>query len=341
MDDLDRHVLVRLQTGLPLVPEPFDAVASDLDVRAPMLLDRVRSLKTQGIVREISGLFDTRRLGYASTLVAARIPKRHLDQAIQAINAHPGVTHNYGRDHGFNVWFTLAVPPDSTLGPAGTVERLRDATGAETMRRLGVVKLYKIGVRLPLTPDAAPPRETPAAESPVRWSGPSALDRQVVRALNRDLPVQPNPFEHAAQDVGMSVADLLAEAQRLTRARVLRRFAAAVDHQRVGFATNAMAVWRVEADRADAAGAGAAACPAVSHCYQRETHPDWPYNLFAMVHARTRAECETVLADLARRIGQSDRAVLYTTAEYKKARLRYFTADTATWESKHGAGPGD
>ena len=335
--DSDRQILDRLQQGLPLVAQPFEAVADDLGIDACTLMDRTRALESAGVVREISGTFDTRRLGYDSTLVAARIPADRLDRAVRAINAHPGVTHNYGRDHVLNVWFTLAVPADSTLGLARTVERLAGECGAEAVRSLPVVKVYKIRVRLPVwsPPGVADSGDgSSRPEAPQRRPAPPESDRRVVRALGCDLPVEAHPLVRLASAAGMDATDLLEGAQRLAETGVLRRLGAVLDHHRAGFGTNAMAVWAVPPERIDAAGMRAAACAWVSHCYRRQTHPDWPYNLFAMVHARRREECETVLADLAEAIGPAQHAVLYTTAEYKKTRLRYFTPAIAAWEAQ-------
>ena len=345
MDDLDRRILDRLQQGVPLVPEPFDVLAADLQIGPDTLMDRARALKTQAIVREIAGVFDTRRLGYDSALVGARIPPQRLDRAVEIINAHPGVTHNYARDHAFNVWFTLAVAPESTLGLDGTIERLDALTGASAMRRMRALKVYKLAVRLPMvdradacvqpTGRSAQPVAATDTRPTARWPAPIESDRRLVRALRRDLPIERQPFEPAASGAGMDVQQLLQGAERLARAGVLRRFAAVLHHRRAGFETNALAVWRVPAERVDPIGVLVAACPLVSHCYQRETHPDWSYNLLAMVHARGPAECQSVLDELQRQVGLPDHAVLYSVAEYKKARLPYFSPDFAAWEAAH------
>ncbi len=115
----------------------------------------------------------------------------------------------------------------------------------------------------------------------------------------------------------------------------MRRYAAVLAHRKAGFTFNGMGVWRVPEERLDECGQTMAASAGVSHCYQRPTYPDWPYNLFSMTHGRTKAECEDVLAAIARETGARRLLVLYSTKEYKKTRVSYFTPEEAAWEQQY------
>ncbi|MBI3393138.1 MAG: Lrp/AsnC family transcriptional regulator, partial [Nitrospirae bacterium] len=162
LDAVDRRLLNLLQADFPLVPEPFAAIGKDLGIAEADVLERIGRLKAEKIIRQISAIFDTRALGYASSLVAARIPAGRLEEAAAVINEHPGVSHNYRRNDAFNLWFTIAVPPDSRLGLERTVERLGELAGAESIRLLPTLRLFKIGVRLDMTGEGDPANQTEA-----------------------------------------------------------------------------------------------------------------------------------------------------------------------------------
>ncbi|MEN9974120.1 MAG: hypothetical protein RLZZ282_126, partial [Verrucomicrobiota bacterium] len=136
-----------LQEGVAFVERPFGELAKRCGLTEEETLARVQALKEAKVIRQISAIFDTRSLGYASSLVAAKIAPDRLDQAVAVINSHPGVSHNYLRNHAFNLWFTIAVPPTSRLGLQGTVDLLHRLSGAESTRLLPTLRLFKIGVR--------------------------------------------------------------------------------------------------------------------------------------------------------------------------------------------------
>lgn len=145
-----------------------------------------------------------------------------------------------------------------------------------------------------------------------------------MRALQKDLPLEPRPFLSLASDAGMGEEELLDHARRFLEDGEMRRFAAVLFHRRAGFTANGMVVWNVPAERVAAMGEVLASYPAVSHCYQRPSYPDWPYSLFTMVHARSREECECLVAEMAEATGIHDHATLYSLREFKKVRVRYF-----------------
>jgi DNA-binding Lrp family transcriptional regulator len=342
LDDTDRRLLDLLQREVPLTPRPYEELGRQLGLSEDDVLARVRHLSGERTspIRQISAIFDSRALGYKSCLVAARIHPQHLDAAAAVINQHPGVSHNYKREHDYNLWFTLAVPPDSVLGLDGTLAVLRELGGAEQVRALPTLKLYKIGVRFDL---GAGEIESGGAAIGVREEPPpfdaTDIDRRMIRVLQQHLPPEPRPFDAWAREAGTTVEQLLAAAARYQEIGVMRRFSAVLRHRQVGVSANAMGVWIVPPDRRDAFGALAAEHPAVSHCYLRPTYPDWPYSVFTMVHGKSRDECEAVLAQLSQTGGIREYASLYSTVEYKKVRVKYFTGDIEHWESTHPAAP--
>jgi siroheme decarboxylase len=329
-----------LQSSFPLQREPFVPLASEAELEVDELKARTQRLLDERIIREITPIFDTRALGYSSMLVAAKVDSENPQRAAKIVNSHPGVSHNYLRTHDFNLWFTIATPPDSKLGLPGTLEALMRETGAESMRELPTLTLFKINMNLEMeggtdklaaAVDAAPPREL----EPQPYD---ETDIAVIRALQGPMQVADRPYDGAAAQAGMSPDDFLAHLQGMVDRKLLRRVAAILFHRRAGFSANGMGVWRVPEHEISETGRRMAAFRGISHCYQRPTYPDWPYSVFTMAHGRSKSECDAILDSIAEEcsIGGDDRATLYSSTEYKKIRLHYFTPDYAEWEAEHG-----
>ena len=335
---IDTELLDLAQEEIPLVPRPYAQLAHQLDVSESFVLARLKELHRgpQAPIRQIGAIFESKALGYETTLVAAKIPPARLNAAAEVINAHPGVSHNYRRDHEFNLWFTLAVPPDSRLGLTKTVEILHKTSGATATRVLPTLKMYKIGVKLNLSGTSAARATTPA-----RHRAPSlalsAHARQIVRVLQRDLPIVSEPFAELAAESGVDANELLATAELFRRQGIMRRFSAVLRHRELGFDANAMGVWVVPPEKQDAFGAAAASFPEVSHCYLRPSHPDWPYTIFTMIHGREQSQTQSVLTAISAATGVSDYSALYSTHEFKKIRVRYFEPEIAEWETEFAA----
>jgi DNA-binding Lrp family transcriptional regulator len=339
LDETDKRLMNLLQSSFPLHPEPFDRVAAAAELAPDEVKSRTQRLLDERIIREITPIFDTRALGYSSMLVAAKVDAENPHRAAKIINAHPGVSHNYLRTHEFNLWFTIATPPDSELGLEGTLEVLQRLTGAESIRQLPTLTLFKINMNLEMeggTEDlaasvqAAPPRE-------LERQPYDEVDVAVIRALQGPMEVTDRPYDAAAAEVGMSTEQFLSHLAGMVDRRLLRRVAAILYHRRAGFSANGMGVWRVPEDRILDVGAQMAAVRGISHCYQRPTYEDWPYSVFTMAHGRSKEECDAILDGIAEEhhLHGDDRAVLYSSTEFKKIRLHYFTDDYARWEAEH------
>jgi DNA-binding Lrp family transcriptional regulator len=339
LDETDKRLMNMLQSNFPLDPEPFALVAAEAELELDDVLGRTQRLLDGRIIREITPIFDTRALGYESMLVAAKVDGEHPQRAAQVVNAHPGVSHNYLRTHDFNLWFTIATPPDSELGLRGTLDALMEEAGAESMRELPTLTLFKINMNLEMEKgtdalaaavEAAPPRELE----------PQPYDEDdvaLIKALQGPMAAVERPYDAAAQELGISTEELLDRLRAMVDRKILRRVAAILYHRRAGFSANGMGVWKVPEDEIMTTGAKMASFRGISHCYQRPTYEDWPYSVFTMAHGRSKEECDAVLDAIAEEcgMGPDDRATLYSSTEYKKIRLHYFTDDYARWEAEH------
>jgi siroheme decarboxylase len=340
LDETDKRLMNLLQSSFPIDPEPFALVASEAELELEDVLARTQRLLDGRIIREITPIFDTRALGYDSMLVAAKVDGEHPQRAAQIVNSHPGVSHNYLRTHDFNLWFTIATPPDSELGLAGTIEALMRETGAESMRELPTLTLFKINMNLEMEKgtealaaaavEAAPPRELDAQPY-------DADDIALIKALQGPMAAVERPYDEAASELGIETEALLERLRTMVDRKILRRVAAILYHRRAGFSANGMGVWKVPEEEIMEVGARMASFRGVSHCYQRPTYEDWPYSVFTMAHGRSKEECDAVLDSIAEDcgIGPDGRATLYSSTEYKKIRLHYFTDDYAAWEAEH------
>ncbi|WP_438444353.1 siroheme decarboxylase subunit alpha [Gorillibacterium sp. sgz5001074] len=338
IDEKDAAILTILQEGIDLVERPYLAIAEKVSLSEDEVMARVEAMKNDKI-RQISAIFDTRTLGYSSSLVAARVAPERLDEAAEIINRHPGVTHNYKRNHDFNLWFTLAVPPNSRLGLERTTDLLGKLAGVEAIRLLPTLKLFKIGVNLDMSgkQDLTKTKAAPQYREEDRKNASRVVTEQdirMIRELQKDLPVTARPFDQWAVNAGVTVQALLEGAKSFVEKKQMRRYSAVLNHRKAGYTANGMGVWIVPEGRTDEVGYQMAEFKAVSHCYLRPSYEDWPYNIFTMVHGRTMDECESILQAIEDETGIHDRITLYSTKEYKKTRVSYFTPEMEVWEEQ-------
>jgi len=322
-----------IQKRFPLTPRPFAVIADELGLDEATVIKILQEEKANKIIRQISPIFDTKRLGYSSSLVSFKVRRDEIDHAVSVINAHPGVSHNYEREHTFNIWFTLAVAPDSKLGLRESVEILAKEARAIDWIILPTLKRFKISVKLDTVGDRA---KKERVEKPKEHALElTTLHKKVIKFAQEDIPITAEPFKEVVDRLGLSYEAFFAILEELKSAGVMRRFAAILNHRRAGFNANAMVVWDIDEKKGEAMGRRAAEFSAVSHCYLRPKYPNWPYNLFTMVHGKTTEETNTIIKEMAEEIEHFARRPLYSTREFKKVRIKYFSPEFAQWEKRH------
>jgi DNA-binding Lrp family transcriptional regulator len=324
MDETDKKLLNDIQWVFPLVDRPYAEIAAKHGLSEDEVMRRVSVLKGLGLIRQINAIFDTRRLGYKSALIAFAVKPDKLDAVADRINEHPGVSHNYERNHEYNMWFTLAVPPGEEM--KDELDRMAALDGVMKYRLLPTLKMYKIGVKLDMVNEDA---ENPKPTEEVKELNPDRLeiterDKEFVRELQKDLQVVKEPFREMAENLGITTQQLFGKAREYESIGLMRRFAAILRHRDAGFVANGMVVWHVPEDRVDDVGFKLAAYPQVSHCYRRPIYPDWQYNVFSMIHARTLEAAEKMAVEMSEMIGVSDYKILFSSREFKKERVKYF-----------------
>ncbi|MGZ6695393.1 MAG: siroheme decarboxylase subunit alpha [Solirubrobacteraceae bacterium] len=338
LDDADKALLNLMQGSFPIEPRPYAAVARALEADEAWVLRRVSELIDKRIIRQVTPIYDTRALGYGSMLVAAKVDPENPWRPAKIINSHPGVSHNYLRNHDFNMWFTIAVEEDSRLGLQGTLDVLQELTGAESIRQLPTLKLFKIRMDLEMQGGTEVLAKSAVAEEPVELDKQpfDEFDKAVIRATQGDLPVVSEPYADAARGLGITVDALIEHLEGMKERGLLRRVAAILFHRRAGFSANGMGVWQVPEEHIARVGPQMAAFRGISHCYERPTYADWPYSIFTMAHGRSKEECDAILDAIAAEVPEIEgRATLYSSTEFKKIRLLYFTDDFRRWEQDH------
>ena len=324
MDKLDTEILNEIQWKFPLVSKPFDIIAKKFQISSDEVKERLIHLKRKGVLRQLSAIFDTRKLGYTSSLVAMEIKPDKLEYVAYQINKHPGVSHNYERDHQFNLWFTLAVPPGSDLEKE--LGKFSNLDGIKKTRMLPTLQLFKIGVKLDMVDDKkheVKPSEEKRKVTDVKFVEIEE-DKKFIRELQKDMEIVDRPFQKAAKSLGMTEEQIFEKLHHYEEIGVMRRFAAILRHRQAGFTANGMIVWKVPEERISEVGNKLGAFPQVSHCYERPIYPDWPYNVFSMIHCKSFDEAGEVVKQIQNQINVDEYKILFSSREFKKTRVEYF-----------------
>jgi siroheme decarboxylase len=324
LDNIDKQILNDIQWTFPLVDRPFLELVKKYHITEDEIIHRIKKLKDTGIIRQISAIFDTRKLGYKSALVAFAVDKNKIDEVANEINKHPGVSHNYERNHEYNVWFTLAVPPDGDM--KADLDKMASLDGVLKYRVLPTLKMFKIGVKLDMVNDD-PEKPNPSDDVKnleTKSEKISEIDREYIRQLQKDIEIIKEPFKTITENLGISSSELFNKIKEYESIGIMRRFAAILRHRQAGFTANGMIVWKIPEDNVDEKGIKIASFPQVSHCYRRPIYPDWEFNLFSMIHARTIEAAEKIAKEISTVIGIEEYKILFSSREFKKERVRYF-----------------
>src|SRR5574342_22490 len=204
MDALDKEILNEIQWTFPLVPQPYAEMSKKFKLSEDELMQRLVGLKKTGVIRQLSAIFDTRKLGYKSALIAMSIEPEKLDYVANQVNKHPGVSHNYERNHEYNLWFTLATPPGSDLKTE--VDKFGKLPGILKIRLLPTIKLFKIGVKLDMIDGKEAEIKPTEEKKKIRDVSFAATeeDKEYVRELQKDLEITKRPFLKSAQKLGIT-----------------------------------------------------------------------------------------------------------------------------------------
>ena len=323
MSDVQLSLLNDFQRGFPLTATPFDVISHRLGLGTEDVLETLRRLLREGTISRVGAVFRPNRIG-VSTLAAMAVPEPRLAAVAQQVNAHPEVNHNYEREHRFNLWFVAtaanAAHLDRVLG------HIEQETGCPVMR-LPMVQDYHIDLGFDL-------RHTVALAERQHMTGPAsptaasleAKDYALIAAIQDGLPLVNRPYAAIGAAIGMEEAEVLARLERLLNQDIIKRFGIVVRHHELGFRANAMVVWNIPDQQVDEFGHCVGASGLVNLCYQRPRRlPDWPYNLFCMIHGKDRDAVLDRLEQLRDQCGLREfgHEVLFSKQRFKQTGARY------------------
>lgn len=326
MSDVQLSLLNDFQRGFPLTAAPFDIISHRLGMGVEELLESLRRLTRDGVISRIGAVFRPNRIG-VSTLAAMAVPEARLAEVAQLVNRHPEINHNYEREHPFNLWLV------ATAANAAHLDRVLGEIAQETglhIMRLPMVQDYHIDLGFDLRATVAL-ADRRSMKEPVSKTALTldAQDYALIAAIQDGLPLVARPYAEIGATAGLSETDVLSRLERLLKQDVIKRFGIVVRHHELGFCANAMVVWSIPDERIDELGRYIGASGLVNLCYQRpRCLPDWPYNLFAMIHGKDRDAVLERLALMRDQCGLMDfeYEVLFSKQRFKQTGAHYVEA---------------
>lgn len=328
MSESAPRLLNAFQRGFPLCERPFLEIAARFGCGEEKVLALLRAFLEQGVVSRIGAVFAPRSIG-ASALVALAVPPDRLERVASLVSSYREVNHNYEREDQYNLWFVVAAERDDVLHRV--IHQIEAGSGCGPALMLPLVDEYRIDLGFDLCDAAANTRQFLPAARPERLAL-SAAERSLVAALQEGLALVPRPYLALAQQAGLGEQAVLELLERWIGQGVIRRFGVIVRHRELGYDANAMAVWDVPDAQVSALGLRLAQQAGVNLCYRRERAlPAWPFNLYCMLHGRSRdtvlARIEALLQDCG--LAAFPSRVLFSRTRFKQQGARYVQAEAA------------
>jgi len=309
----------RLQRGLPICERPFSDIAKQLGVVEEEIIEQSLGLKAQGILRRLGPVINYASLGRVSTLVTAQVEEDKIQAVADVVNALENVSHNYLRAHKFNLWFTLQGETEEEIRE--TLASLKEKLGI-AFHTLSSLEVFKLDVRFDAEEEDPLAVEEDFYVPENRIVELSDIERNVIAGLQGGIQVVSRPFDFLCGG-GLQMQEVLDVMRGLLYKGVIRRIGGIVNHRKLGFVANVMFVCQVPSERLLEAGPRLASFKAISHCYERRTFEGWPYNLFAMMHCRSKEQLQQVVKHFTETAGISSLALLETVKELKKKPVKY------------------
>lgn len=310
-----------IQKEFPLKNRPFLEIGRLLNIEEDKVIEILKELQRKKILRQISAIFNPWFFGHRSSLFAFKVPPEKLEKAISVINKHPGVSHNYLRNHSYNLWFILVSLPQRD--PLEEAERLAKLCGVHEYLYLPALRTFRISTVFEdrivnFDKDEIIDEET---KKPV--NNISEKDKFLVKILQEPMPLISTPFKEIAKNLGITEEEIFSWIKEMKEKGALRRFGALLKHDKIGFKINVMVAWEVKKEEMENIIEGLARELFITHCYERKTYPNWRYNLYTMCHFKKKEEKKKI-PELAQKYNIENFIMLETVKELKKVRLKLF-----------------
>jgi len=329
MSDLEQRLLNDYQRDFPLISSPYGQLASELQTDTQTVLALLAELLERGKVSRVGPVFKPNMLG-VSTLAAMSVPADQLETVAGQVNSFAEVNHNYEREHRFNLWFVAVAGDQQALATA--LSAIESVSGYEVMS-LPLLKEYHIdlGFKMGAKAPKKAHLENQCSEH-IAYEFDHQQDGPLVASIQAGLPLVEQPYLAVAEQLGLSEQAVIEKLKTFQDAGIIRRLGVIVRHHELGYRANAMVVWNIPDEHVDERGKQLSAEDDVTLCYQRPRKPDWPYNLFSMIHGKNRDEVISCIERMAAKLGLENTPyeILFSLKRFKQRGAKYFDKEKAT-----------
>lgn len=310
--------LEEIQKDLPLVSDPYKKIASKTGLSEKKIINKIKILISKKIIRELSAIFNSKKLGYKSTLVAMHVDPVLINTITKKINDHPGVSHNYLRSNKYNIWFTLTIKNEKKF--EDEIKKILKHSIINKYLILPSNKSFKTNVFFKFTNKDNNNYNNTIIDKKIILND---LNIKLINQLQNNNYILSNPWKNISDSLNISEKYLFLNIQKLKDIGALKRISAVIRHQKVGYKSNCMICFNVPENKINKAGKIISNFPEVSHCYQRQTYTDWNYSLYVMIHQHSKKQCNILIENLSNKINCKDYQILYSLKELKKERVKY------------------
>ncbi|MFT6206397.1 MAG: DNA-binding Lrp family transcriptional regulator [Colwellia sp.] len=332
ISQLQQDIINNSQKGFPLTRRPYKTISEQLAqvnivTNELEVFQAVDDLNNKEVLSRVGPVFDHKKAG-ASTLAALAIPEKDLDKIASIVNQFDQVNHNYGREHDFNLWFVVTARDMVSLN--STLANIEFLTGLPVLV-LPMEASYHIDLAFSINVTGV---ESPTSN---QESKPAIINNDIIslneiekialcNIIEKGLPTHLSPYQIIAEQLALTEQQVLMQISSWQEEGLIRRFGLVIKHRILGYNANAMVVWNIPNDDIDNVAQELAKCAPVSLCYQRPRRlPDWPYNLFCMIHGTDRALVLQQINQITKQLGleQIKKDILFSFKAYKQHGARY------------------
>lgn len=311
---IDKRFLKEIQNNFPVTQRPFLELGKKLSMSEEEVISTLKQYRKKRVLRYVGAVFDSKMLGVRSSLIGMEVPRTRINKVSAVINSFPQISHNYLRDSKYNMWFTVSSSGEKKL--AALIKDIKRKTRVIDLLDLPTRRVFKIDARFDLGV-----KKTSSVKKEKKRILMPGFDKRFVIELNKPVRLISRPFVQIAKRLGLSEEEVIRSLKRYKDAGLLRRFGAILDHNRVGFKTNALVVWKIPQKSLKSSVAVFRRAPQISHCYQRKAYKNWPYNIYTMLHCSDKKTCLRLVDEISGMIGADDLKILFTKKELKKTKI--------------------
>ncbi|MCK4476760.1 MAG: AsnC family transcriptional regulator [Methanophagales archaeon] len=336
LDKVDKELLQHLQDKFPVDKRPWAEIGGRLGIAEEEVLSRSQRLSSDGVIRKLRTILDGQKLGAcSSTLMAMRVPAEKMEEVVSIVNEYMSVTHNYQREHDYNLWFTVTTCGGKDL--RSTVEEIKGRTGIpdSDVLDLPTTRVFKIDVRFKFTDfkdngegegkgEAKGVKVSRNTNTNRSTNTPDETDQVILRTMQNGIPLIKDPFEGVAKEAGISQAEMIGRLRKLISNGVIKRLGISVNQRKVGIVANAVVAWKVPQEQVESVGNTLSSYKEVTHCYERITIPGkWEHNLFTVIHGYSRESVEEMAKRMSEAVGIKEYLVMFSNEQFKRTSVMH------------------